>query len=101
MVKAIHGIAPTYLSGRIVMNFDANGYGTRRSDMELYLSNLRKDMYRNSFMYIGDKLWNDLPEFVRHSTIIESFKQNYKMYKLIISAWLFAFCWQLVYFCIM
>ena len=38
-------------------------------------------------MYMGVKLWNDLPEFVQHSTSIESFKQNYKMYKLIISSW--------------
>ena len=26
MFKANHGIAPTYLSDRIVMNFDVNGY---------------------------------------------------------------------------
>ena len=35
MFKAIHGIAPTYLSDRIVMNFDVNGYDTRGSDMDL------------------------------------------------------------------
>ena len=28
MFKAIHGIAPRYLSDRIVMNFDVNGYDT-------------------------------------------------------------------------
>ena len=37
MFKAIHGIAPTYLSDRIVMNFDVNGYDTRGSDMDLSL----------------------------------------------------------------
>ena len=87
MFKAIHGIAPTCLSDHIVINFDVNGYDTRGSDMELYLPTLHKDMYRNSFMYMGVKLWNDLPEYVQHSTSIESFKQNYKMYKLIISSW--------------
>ena len=54
--------------------------------MEFYLPLLRNDMYRNSFMYMFGKLWNDLPEFVQHSTSIESFKQNYKMYKTIISS---------------
>ena len=68
---------------------DVNGYDTRGSDMELYLPTLLKEMYRNSFMYMGGKLWNDLPEFVQHSTSIESFMQNYKMYKLIINSWLF------------
>ena len=57
MFKAIHGIAPTYLSDRIVMNFDVNGYGTRGSDVDLYLPTLRKEVYRNSFMYKGGKLW--------------------------------------------
>ena len=91
MFKAIHGIAPTYLLDCIVMNFDVNGYDIRGSDKELYLPTLHKDMYRNSFMYMGGKLWNDLPEFVQHSMSIESFKQNYKLYKLIISSWLFTF----------
>ena len=81
MFKAIHGIAPTYLSDRIVMNFDVNGYDTRGSDMDLYLPTLRKEVYRNSFMYMGGKLWNDLPEFIQNSTNIESFKHNYRMYK--------------------
>ena len=44
MFKSIHGIAPTYLSDRDVMNFDINGYDTRRSDMELYLPTLRKEL---------------------------------------------------------
>ena len=43
MFKAIHGIAPTYLSYRIVMHFDVNGYDTKGS--------LRKEAYRNCFMY--------------------------------------------------
>ena len=34
MFKSIHGIAPTYLSYRVVINFDYNGYDTRGSDME-------------------------------------------------------------------
>ena len=71
MFKYIHGIAPTYLSDRIVMNFDVNGYDTRGSDMEVYLPTLRKESYRNSFMYMGGKLWNDLPEFVQNSANIE------------------------------
>ena len=88
MFKSIHGIAPTYLSDRVVMDFDVNGYDTRGSDMELYLPTLRKESYRNSFMYMGGKLWNDLPEFVQNSANIESFKRYYKMSKLPINSWL-------------
>ena len=87
MFKAIHGIAPTYLSDRIVMNFDVNGYDTRGSDMDLYLPTLHKESYRNSFMYMGGKPWNELPEFVQNSRNIESFKRNYRMYKPVINSW--------------
>ena len=101
MFKAIHGIAPTYLSDRIVMNFDVNGFDTRGSDMDLYLPTLRKEVYRNSFMYMGGKLWNDLPEFVQNSMNIESFKHNYRMYKRITSSWQNRYLsfWQSVSFC--
>ena len=51
-----------------------------------YISQPCVKTYRNSFMYMGGKLWNDLPEFVQHSTSTESFKQNNIMYKLIISS---------------
>ena len=42
--KYIHGIAPTYLSDRFVMNFDVNGYDTRGSDMESYLPRCVKSL---------------------------------------------------------
>ena len=87
MFKAIHGIAPTPLSHRIVMNFDANGYDIRGSDMDLYLPTLYKEADRNSFMSMGDKLWKDLHEFVQNSTNIESFQHNCTMYKRITSSW--------------
>ena len=102
MFKATHGIAPTYLSDRrIVINFDVNGYDTRWFEMDLYLLRLRKEAYRNSFKYMGGKLWNDLSEFVQNSTNIESFKHNYRMYKRITNSWQnrhLSF-WQSVSFC--
>ena len=35
------------------------------------------------FLYLGGKLWNDLPDFVKNSTNIETFKRNYRIYKSI------------------
>ena len=69
------------------MNFDVNGYDTRGSDMDLYLPTLRKEAYRNSFMYMGGKLWNELPEFVQNYINVDSFKCNYKIYILVINSW--------------
>ena len=60
MFKANHGIALTYLSNCIVMNFDVNGYHTRGSDMAFYLPTLRKEAFRNSCMYIGGMIFLSL-----------------------------------------
>ena len=57
MFKAIHGIAPHYLSDRIDMHFDIHGYNTREAgSMNVYLPAVHKEMYRNSFLYSGGKL---------------------------------------------
>ena len=82
MFKAIHGIAPHYLSDRIDMHFDIHGYDTREAgSMNVYLPAVHKEIYRNSFLYSGGKLWNELPDFVKNSTNIETFKRNYIIYK--------------------
>ena len=80
--KAIHGIAPHYLSDRTDMHFDIHGYNTREAgSMNVYLPAVHKEIYRNSFLYSGGKLWNELPDFVKNSTNIETFKRNYRIYK--------------------
>ena len=51
--KAIHGIAPSYLSNRIDMHFDIHGYDTREAgSMNVYLPTVHKEIYRISFLYI-------------------------------------------------
>ena len=81
MFKAIHGIAPN-LSDRIDMHFDIHGYNTREAgSMNVYLLTVHKEMYKNSFLYLGGKLWNDLPDFVKNSRNIDTFKRNYRIYK--------------------
>ena len=54
MCKAIHGIAPHYLSDRIDMHFDIHGYNTREAgSMNVYLPAVHKEIYRNSFFIFG------------------------------------------------
>ena len=85
MFKAIHGIAPHYLSDGIDMHFDILGYDTREaSSLNVYLTIVHKNIYRNSFfLYSGGKLWNALPDFVKNPTNIETFKRNYRICKSI------------------
>ena len=63
MFKAIHGIAPHYLSDRIDMHFDIHGYDTKEvGSMNVYLPAAHREIYR---IFSGGKLWNDLSDFVR------------------------------------
>ena len=74
-------------------------------EWEINIRIIPKEAYRNSFMYMGGKLWNDLPEFVQNSANIESFKRNYKMSKLLMNYWLIQqflrLFLRLVRFCVM
>ena len=77
MFKSIHGIAPAYLCNQIVMNFDINGYDIRGTDgMNVYLPTLKKDIYKNSFLYKGGQVWNRLPDVVKDSPNLEAFKYS-------------------------
>ena len=52
MFKAIHGIAPHYLSDRIDMHFDIHGYDTREAgSMNVYLPAVHKK-YTEIVFYI-------------------------------------------------
>ena len=82
MFKSIHGLAPAYLYNQVVMNFDINGYDTRGTDsMNVYLPKLKKDIYKNSFLHKGGKVWNCLPDVVKDSPNLEAFKYYHKLQK--------------------
>ena len=46
----VSNFASSHLPDRIVMNF---GYDTKGSHSELFLPTLRKEAFRNSFMFMG------------------------------------------------
>ena len=77
MFKSIHGIAPHYISDRIDMRFDIHGYVTREAGQWPFIFLLSTKRYTEIvfFLYPGGKLWNDLPDFVKNSTNIETFKE--------------------------
>ena len=93
MFKSIHGLAPAYLCNQVVMNFDVNGYDTRGTDsMNVYLPKLKKDIYKNSFLYKGGQVWNCLPDVVKDSPNLEAFKYYYKSQKSVNDAWILCHC---------
>ena len=82
MFKAIHGIAPNYLSDWIDMHFDIHGITPEKLVQWTFIFQLcTKRCTRIVFLYLGGKLWNDLPDLVKNSTNIDTFKRNYRIYK--------------------
>ena len=76
--KCIHGKVPHYLSDQIIMACDIHKYGTRQAEsMSIYVKPARSDCLRKSIFHLGASLWNNLPNKVKESETILSFKKNY------------------------
>ena len=66
MFDVINGIAPSYFSEHTDMKYDMRGYGTRGSgSINVYLSNVPKDIFVYNGSYFGIGLYNPLADFVK------------------------------------
>ena len=79
MFKCLNGTAPSYLLDRIELSSHYNSYCTRNSSNDtLYIPKPRLEKFRQSFQYAGPTLYISLPEHVKQSTSLSSFKKNTK-----------------------
>ena len=70
------------------MNFDIKDNDTRGIDgMNVYLPTLKKDIYKNSFLYKGGQVWNRLPDVVKDSPNLEVFEYYHKL-QSVTDAWI-------------
>ena len=61
------------------MHVDIHGHITRTAEnMNLYIPQCIKEIYKRSFSYKGSSLWNTLPPWVKESTSLSDFKHNYR-----------------------
>ena len=74
--KILNGIAPSYMQSLFVMNRPR--YSSRRP-LNLHLPRVNQTKYGlNSFRYEGAKLWNSLPEDIKSSENLITFKRLIK-----------------------
>ena len=82
MYKALHNLAPTYLSNKFTYTHNIHSLDLRSAtNQTLYVPKPNLEMYRKSLSYSGPKLWNTLPESVRNAPSLGSFKQRYLRWK--------------------
>jgi hypothetical protein len=80
MYKCIHNLAPEYLVNKI-QNQNTHRYSTRsQSANNIATHRIRTEWGRRTFLNSGASVWNNLPNTVRNSLSIQSFKKNFKKY---------------------
>ena len=79
MFKCLNGMSPTYLSDRIDYVTDHTSRNTRSTaNNNLYIPRQRIEKFRESLQYAGPVLFNGLPNYVKDSITLSSFKYNFK-----------------------
>ncbi len=79
--KCRNGLAPPYFIDSFNANTFNHSYSTRNSS-KLRIPIARTEYYYRSFLISGCKAWNNLPDYIRKSVSLNSFKFNMFMYLL-------------------
>ncbi len=79
--KCRNGLAPPYPIDSFNANTFNHSYGTRTSS-KLRIPIARTEYYRTSFLISGCNAWNNLPDYIRTSVSLNSFKFNMFKYLL-------------------
>jgi hypothetical protein len=79
MYKAIHGLTPDFLLDYITFTYEINQRNLRSSNnLDLHVPKPLSEKFRKSLLYSGPKLWNTLPETIKHAGTVNDFKTRYK-----------------------
>jgi hypothetical protein len=78
MYKCVHGLVPQYLSDQIILVKDMHTHKTRQaSGLNVYFKKANNNCLKNSFFHLGADIWNRIPDHIKQSQSVESFKASY------------------------
>lgn len=77
--KCINGLAPEYLSKRFNQRLEIHDHAIRNNDM-LAIPFYQTATGQRSFLFRAVKLWNDLPDFLKHENNFKNFKTALRSY---------------------
>ena len=79
MFKCLNGLAPNYLSDIFTFHNDIVERPTRLSDqLLLYMPKPKTEIYRQSLLYKGSLIWNNIPLEIKQSENLGHFKHLLK-----------------------
>ena len=82
MFKAYHNKLPSNVQHYFEVGACANVYGTRQKD-KFKTNFVRTNLKSNCVSVVGVKIWNSLPEKIRDSITLFTFKSKLKQYFLV------------------
>ena len=81
MFKCIHGLAPDYLCDQVNLLSQIATRNTRSAHtLDVMVPEVKKEIFKKSFEYQGAVLWNSLPQYVRQSDDVGTFKKRLKQH---------------------
>ena len=82
MYKCVNSHVPYYLSDQIVMTRDIHDRCTRHANTKnIYIKQAKSDCLRRGFFIRGASLWNKLPDNMKESESLNTFKTRYMKYQ--------------------
>ena len=79
--KILKEMCPEILIGKFIRRTQISKYESRRTN-DLQIPKLRLEFSKNSFSYVGAKIWNDIPNDIRNMESTHLFKHKMKTYLL-------------------
>ena len=81
MFKCLNRQAPSYLCDQFTLQSDLHTYMTRNSvNGCLSIPKPNKELYKQSLLYNGPKVWNSLPNELKNASSVLTFKTIYKKF---------------------
>jgi len=75
--KALNGLSPSYITDLILPFSKVHNIDTRRARRNLLLPKANTNSGKRTFAFLASSEWNLLPDGVKTSTSLSSFKRNY------------------------
>ena len=78
MYKTMHNLAPNYLSELFHYTNEIHNRVLRSTNDDiLSVPKSNIGLFRTSFCYSGSKIWNAMPDSIKHASSIQQFKYKY------------------------
>ncbi len=73
--RCVTNNAPAYLCHHFNVVSDVHFYDTRSTiNGNLYVPNVKRETFKQSLLYMGPVIWNNLPSFLKSASSLDGFK---------------------------